>query len=160
MSNPKPVKSGVSLPMLGSKLYGALKWVTVVGLPAANSLYFGLAQLWGWHDVSQVLGTSALVATFLGIVLGLSAISYNASDSKYSGEVHVATDAGGAVLKGLILNGDADAVAAKKALMLKVQNVESGTPPEQTPATSDSAASTSASPAASEAPQNPSSASQ
>lgn len=158
MTNTTPTKT--SLPMLGSRLYGALKWITVIGLPAFSALYYGVSELWNWPHQAQVLGTIALVGTFLGAVLGLSSLSYNASDSKFSGEVHVATDEGGAILKGLILNGDADAVAAKKALMLKVQNVESGTPPEQTPATSDSAASTSASPAASEAPQNPSSASQ
>jgi hypothetical protein len=123
--------------MLGAKLYGGLKWATIVGIPAFNSLYFGLAQLWGWHNTTQVLGTSALVAVFLGAVLGLSSISYNASDSKYAGELHLGADEGGATLKGLVFNADPDVMAANKQVTLKVQNVPSGTPPETTAAQPD-----------------------
>lgn len=162
MTNTTPSKAA-SIPQLGPKLYAALKWITIVGIPAFNSLYFGLSQLWGWTNEAQVLGTSALVAIFLGAVLGLSSIGYNASDSKYAGEIHLATDDGGATLKGLVFNADADVLSANKSVTLKVQNVPVGTPPV-VPDTSTGGAPTTqpdaSTPSDSTSPANPSSASQ
>lgn len=54
-------------------VYTALKWLTLVGIPAATTLYVALAGVWGWPCASEVAKTSAAVCTCLGTVLGVSA---------------------------------------------------------------------------------------
>lgn len=129
-TTPQKKLTYIKLPMLGAKVYTALKWIAVIGLPAFATLYFGLEHIWGWGHTTQVLGTISAIETFLGIVLGLSTASYNSSDTKFAGEIHLAADAGGAVLNKLIFNADPDVLAANKSVIMKVQNVAAGTPPE------------------------------
>lgn len=78
---------GPRTPVLGNKLYDALKWVAQIGLPAAGALYFGLASIWGLPAAEQVIGTVTVVDTFLGALLALSTKQYNNSDAKYDGEL-------------------------------------------------------------------------
>lgn len=63
--------------MLPDKVYDVLKWITLIVLPAIASLYFGLAQIWGFPYGEQVVGTIAVVCTFLGTILGISSANYN-----------------------------------------------------------------------------------
>ena len=64
-----------------NKTYDFLKWVAQYLLPAAGTLYFALAGLWGFPYGEQVVGTITAVDTFLGVILGISTIQYNKSDS-------------------------------------------------------------------------------
>lgn len=57
--------------------YNTLKRIAQVVLPALGSLYFGLAQIWGLPYAEQIVGTIALIDTFLGVILGISTKSYN-----------------------------------------------------------------------------------
>ena len=66
--------------MLPDKVYDVLKWITLIVLPAIASLYFGLAQIWGFPYGEQVVGTIAVVCTFLGAILGISNVRYNRGD--------------------------------------------------------------------------------
>lgn len=61
---------------LSNKAYDVLKWITLIVLPAIASLYFGLAQIWGFPYGEQVVGTIAVVCTFLGAILGISSANY------------------------------------------------------------------------------------
>jgi hypothetical protein len=61
-----------------NKVYNVLKFIALVLLPAAGSLYFALSGIWNLPDVTQVVGTISVVDTFLGGVLGLSSRSYSA----------------------------------------------------------------------------------
>lgn len=63
--------------ILSDKAYNTLKWVTMVALPATGGLYFGLSQIWGFPFGEEIVGTLALVATFLGALLGVSTYNYN-----------------------------------------------------------------------------------
>ncbi len=54
-------------------LYVALKWVVLVGLPAAGSFYAGLAGVWGWPLATEVTQTCSFVALFMGSLIGVSA---------------------------------------------------------------------------------------
>ena len=63
--------------MLPDKVYDVLKWITLIVLPAIASLYFGLAQIWSFPYGEQVVGTIAVVCTFLGAILGISSANYN-----------------------------------------------------------------------------------
>lgn len=62
--------------VLSEKTYDVLKWVAQIALPALGSLYFGLAQIWGFPFGEEIVGTIAVVDTFLGALLGISNAQY------------------------------------------------------------------------------------
>ena len=64
---------------LSNKTYDALKYIAQIVLPALGALYFGLAKIWGLPYGTEIVGTIAVVDTFLGTLLGLSTKSYNKS---------------------------------------------------------------------------------
>lgn len=66
---------------LSNKTYDALKWIAQYLLPAAGTLYFALAGIWGLPYGEQVVGTITAVDTFLGVLLGISTASYNKSQN-------------------------------------------------------------------------------
>jgi hypothetical protein len=61
---------------MDSGLYDALKYVTLVVLPALTALYFGLGQIWNFPAIEQVTGSSTVVITFLGLLLNKSSNAY------------------------------------------------------------------------------------
>lgn len=62
--------------IIPDKLYDILKWLCLIALPASSTLYWSLATIWGWPYVEQISGTLAAVGTFLGVLLGVSTVSY------------------------------------------------------------------------------------
>jgi len=70
---------------LNNKVYDVVKWVAMVGLPASAALYYGLANIWGFPYAEQVVGTIAVVNTFLGAVVGVSTYNYNKSNNPQEG---------------------------------------------------------------------------
>ena len=63
--------------ILSDKIYDALKWVTMIVLPALATAYVGLASIWGWPYADEVAKTTAVVCTLLGALLGISTAQYN-----------------------------------------------------------------------------------
>ena len=63
--------------MIPSKLYDILKWVALVVLPALGTLYFALAQIWGFPYGAEIVGTLTAIDAFLGALLGISTSIYN-----------------------------------------------------------------------------------
>ncbi len=61
---------------ISNKTYDALKWIAQYLLPAAGTLYFALAGIWGLPFGEQVVGTITAVDTFLGVLLGMSTSRY------------------------------------------------------------------------------------
>lgn len=61
---------------LNNKTYDSLKWAAQYLLPAAGTLYFALAGIWGLPYGEQIVGTITAVDTFLGVILGISAAAY------------------------------------------------------------------------------------
>jgi len=61
---------------LSNKQYDILKWIALILLPAVGTLYFGLAQIWGFPYGEQIVGTITVVDTFLGVILGISNAQY------------------------------------------------------------------------------------
>lgn len=68
------------------KIYDVLKWVAQIVLPAAGTLYFALASIWGLPYGEQVVGTITAADAFLGALLGVSAMGYTGD-----GTLHVDT---------------------------------------------------------------------
>lgn len=62
--------------MLSNKVYDILKWIAQILLPALGTLYFALAQIWGFPYAEQIVGTITAIDTFLGILLGISTVHY------------------------------------------------------------------------------------
>ena len=62
---------------ISNKTYDVLKWIAQYFLPAAGTLYFALAGIWGLPYGEQIVGTVTAVDTFLGVILGLSSAQYN-----------------------------------------------------------------------------------
>ena len=63
---------------LKNETYDILKWIALVLIPAIGALYFGLSQIWGFPYGEEIVGTLTLIDTFLGAILGISTINYNA----------------------------------------------------------------------------------
>jgi len=103
---------------MGSKTYDVLKAVAQVWLPAAGTLYFALAQIWGLPAAEQVSGTVLAVDTFLGVVLGISSASYNASDRKYDGTLKIEDGEDGSTLR--LASVDAHALTTKNEVVFKI----------------------------------------
>lgn len=57
--------------------YDILKWIAQLLLPALGTLYFALAQIWGWPYGEQIVGTITAIDAFLGVILGISTYNYN-----------------------------------------------------------------------------------
>lgn len=67
---------------MSNKTYDVLKWIAQFLLPAAGTLYFALAGIWGLPYGEQVVGTITAIDTFLGVLLGISTASYNKDNGK------------------------------------------------------------------------------
>ena len=65
--------------MFSTKTYDTLKWIAQYLLPAAGTLYFALAGIWGLPFGEQIVGPITAVDTFLGVLLGISSANYKKS---------------------------------------------------------------------------------
>ena len=68
--------------MLSNRAYDTLKWIAQIVLPALGALYFGLSSIWGLPYGEEVVGTIAVVDTFLGALLGISTAQYNKANKE------------------------------------------------------------------------------
>lgn len=66
--------------MLKNKTYDILKWVVVIVLPAAATLYTALGGVWNLPYVNEIPTTITAVDTFLGAILMISSNAYKKSE--------------------------------------------------------------------------------
>lgn len=66
---------------LSNRVYDILKWIAMYLLPAAGTLYFALAGIWGLPYGEQIVGTITAVDTFLGVLLGISTVQYKKAEN-------------------------------------------------------------------------------
>ena len=64
---------------MSNKVYDVLKYIAQIVLPAIATLYFALAQIWGLPYGEQIVGTITAVDAFLGAILLITTIKYEAS---------------------------------------------------------------------------------
>lgn len=63
---------------LPDKVYDFLKWILIIVVPAFITLFTLLASTWGWQiPVEAIVATITGVATFLGVIIGISTHNYN-----------------------------------------------------------------------------------
>jgi imidazoleglycerol phosphate synthase glutamine amidotransferase subunit HisH len=64
---------------ISDKTYDTLKWVAQFFLPGLGTMYFALANIWGLPSPEKVVGTIVALDAFLGALLGLSMLQYQAT---------------------------------------------------------------------------------
>lgn len=101
---------------MSEAIYEFVKKLVRLILPASSAAYFSLAAVWGLPAAEQVVGTIAVITTFLGVCLGIS-------NSNYEGDGVVITERDedtGSVKYTLDVNMDPYDIQKKKQLVLKV----------------------------------------
>lgn len=112
---------------LSEQKYDLAKWFVTIVLPAFGALYAGLSELLGLPMGLEVVGTTSLLAVFLGTVLGISNSNYKKANEAHGGYLNVTgenEDTGLADLQ-LVVTKDPAELANKDTVTLKV-----GPPPE------------------------------
>jgi hypothetical protein len=120
-TSPDQATPPVSNQMLSDKVYNFIKMLVQLALPAFSTLYLSLAGVWSLPYAQQIVGTSAALATFFGVVLRLSNRSYVANDANYDGKVVITTNEDGVKLYSLELHSDPDAIDVKDSINFKVK---------------------------------------
>lgn len=67
---------------ISNKVYDVLKWIAMYFLPAAGTLYFALAGIWGLPYGEEIVGTITAIDTFLGVLLGIASATYHKTQQK------------------------------------------------------------------------------
>ena len=62
---------------MSNRTYDILKFIAQIVLPAVATLYFALAQIWGFPYAEEIVGTITAIDAFLGAILGISTMQYN-----------------------------------------------------------------------------------
>lgn len=109
---------------ISDKAYNELKRTVQYILPALGTLYFTLAQIWGFPNGEQVMGSIASVTLFAAVFLGLSNKAYNASEAKYDGALIVDTSDPQRDSYSLNVSTPLDEVHGKDHILLKIDNVK------------------------------------
>lgn len=76
MPNPSGLRKGNKMKM-SNTAYDRLKWIAQILIPAVATLYFALAQIWGFSFGEEIVGTLTAIDAFLGVILGISTYNYN-----------------------------------------------------------------------------------
>lgn len=106
--------------VFSDKTYNALKRVVQVILPAISALYFGLASIWDLYEPDKVVGTLAIITTFLGVCLGISNRTYEAMGGGNVGTVVVSEEEDGVKLFSLELDSAPEDIEGKDSVTFKV----------------------------------------
>ncbi len=62
---------------MNNKVFDFIRFIGEIVLPALGALYFGIAKIWGLPFGQEVVGTIAVITTFIGAVVGVSRKKYN-----------------------------------------------------------------------------------
>ena len=103
---------------MNSKLYDILKYMSLIFLPATSAAYFTLASIWGFPNAEQVVGTIAVVETFIGTVVGISSHAYG----KNTDGTLIVNGAPDQELLKLDMNHDLESLVQKNKLNITVSN--------------------------------------
>lgn len=105
--------------MITGKLYDWLKWIAQIFLPALGTLYFTIAEIWGLGHGVNIVGTIMAVDLFLGVLLGISQVTYAKQIGQ--GDLLVEEDETGAKSMRLALDHTPEELATKQEVRFKVK---------------------------------------
>jgi len=112
--------------IMGDKQYELAKKLVQLWIPACSSAYFGLGSIWGLPAPDKVVGTLAILATFLGVTLHISNSQYQASDLSHDGLISVTPTEFGSTIS---LKVDPHDLVDKSLVHLKVVAPSVDSPP-------------------------------
>lgn len=72
--------------MFSNKTYDILKWIAMILLPAAITLFGTIGSVLGWDFTDKVVTIAVAVDTFLGTILGISSSNYKKKGDVTNGE--------------------------------------------------------------------------
>lgn len=67
---------------LPNKVYDVLKWLCLICFPALAYGYSALSKVWGLPYGEQIPQTINIVAFVIGVMIGVSTLSYNQEQKK------------------------------------------------------------------------------
>ncbi len=109
--------------LLSDKTYNLVKKLVQVIIPATGALYFALSKIWGLPHGEDVVGSLMAIATFLGVVLGISSAQYTASGAAYQGHLTVQPNADGVNrVTAFHLNKDPKDLEGEKSITVKIHH--------------------------------------
>lgn len=65
---------------LSNKTYDVLKWVSLIALPALQVALVALGKIWNLPAMVPTAATVGVIATLIGVCIGVSTSSYNKED--------------------------------------------------------------------------------
>lgn len=74
-------KTTASIPM-SNKTYDILKIVAIIVLPLIQTLYVGLAQIWGFGFSDQINATIQLIIGAINVIIGAALVKSSADYHK------------------------------------------------------------------------------
>ena len=74
--------------ILPDKYYQNIKWTVLTVLPAASVLVATLGKAYGWNGTDMTVLTINAVATFLGVITGVSAYNLKKQEETNEEENH------------------------------------------------------------------------
>lgn len=107
---------------MNNKTYDILRNVNMTVLPAAGAAYFSLSEIWGLPAGEAVVGTIAIIATFLGVILSVVRKAYFNSDAPYDGAIITTETDEGGLRYSLELGSDPADLIHRNAVTFKVPN--------------------------------------
>lgn len=69
--------------MLSNRVYDALKWITLILLPALGVFYLAMANTWALPYGTEIVSTLAAIDLFLAALLGISMNKFNVTNPMY-----------------------------------------------------------------------------
>lgn len=109
--------------LLSNRVYDILKILALIVFPAIATLYFTLANIWGWGSAEQVVGSIAAFDVFLGAIIKIGDATYNASEARFDGAMVVEHDPAGAKTISLNLKDHPETLLDKQEVTFKVQPI-------------------------------------
>ena len=67
---------------MSDKLFNFLRFMAETGITAIGSAYLGLSAIWSWAYGEEVSKTCVIVATLLGVFVGIKRVTYNRSKAE------------------------------------------------------------------------------
>lgn len=65
-----------------NRFFDLLRTLCEIVIPAIGTLYFALAKIWHLPYGTEIVGTCAALATFLGALIGVKRAGYNAAGAE------------------------------------------------------------------------------
>jgi hypothetical protein len=92
--------------IMSDRMYNGAKRLVQIILPAFSALYFGLASIWGLPSPDKVVGSVAVLTTFVGVCIGISNKTYTAMDGSNVGTLVITEKPDGMKTISLEVNDD------------------------------------------------------